>query len=163
MTEILDLEFFQAAGRTIMTAILAASIVLGAIGGINLFSEKPVRERECFRGLVLVNIFFLAGFLLICWLHLQIYSELPLELPKELATWLNRQLSSMNRGAAYGMPLYDQANPPRYAIPLWIENEKYYFWFFCYAGMALCAWRTLPLHRFRGAVLVVLAIQSIRR
>ncbi len=160
MPEIIDLGLYQTTGRLIMTAILAASILLGILGGINLCRNEPFREQECFRGLVLVNILFLAGFLLICWLHLRIYWDLPLEMSNDLSTWLNRQLASMNRGAAYGMPLYDPAHPPRYAIPLWIENEKYYFWFLCYATMALCAWRTLALHRFRGAVLLVLSLQS---
>jgi cytochrome c biogenesis factor len=57
------------------------------------------------------------------------------------------------------MPLYEPNNPPRYIIPLWIENEKYFFWFMCFAVMALAAWRRLSSHRFRGTVLLLLAVQ----
>ncbi|MBU0482742.1 MAG: cytochrome c biogenesis protein [Proteobacteria bacterium] len=160
MLESLDPGFFQAAGRAVMAGILAVSVLLGFFGGINLFRAEPFREKECWRGLVVANLLFLSGFLLICWLHLKIHSALPLELPPEMADWLNRQLAAANRGAAYGLPLYEQGDPPRYAIPLWIENEKYFFWFLCYSAMALFAWRSLAIHRFRGAILIALAIQS---
>jgi hypothetical protein len=161
MPEIFDLYLFQSLGRPVMLAILAASVLLGLHGIVNLARPEPWRQREAKLGLAAVNLFFIAGFLLICWLHLRIYLELPLELPARLADWLNQQLAAANRGAAYGLPLYDRDAPPRYVIPLWIENEKYYFWFMCYGLMALTAWRRLDNHRFRAALLLILAVQNI--
>jgi ABC-type transport system involved in cytochrome c biogenesis permease subunit len=57
------------------------------------------------------------------------------------------------------MPLYDPAAPPRYKIPLWIENEKYYFWFMCYAFMALLVHLRLKNHRFRAVLHLFLSAQ----
>ena len=160
MAEIFDLHLFKAIGQPVMFAILVVSVLLGLHGIINLFKPEPWRQKEAWRGLVTTGLFFVIGFLLICWLHLRIYLELPLEMSGQLADWLNRQLTAANSSSAYGMPLYDKSNPPRYVIPLWIENEKYYFWFMCYALMAITAWRRLSSHRFRATLLILLTIQS---
>ncbi|MEN8142036.1 MAG: cytochrome c biogenesis protein CcsA [Thermodesulfobacteriota bacterium] len=157
---LINISAFQTGGQFLLTAILVISLALGLSGLVNIFSPTARLGRENLYGLIAVNLFFAAGFMLICWLHFRIYRELPLELSDQLASWLNRQLTASNRGAAYGMPLYDPANPPRYVIPLWIVNEKYFFWFMCFGAMALAAWRRLSNHRFRGALLVLLAIQT---
>ena len=155
----IEIGTFQVIGHYLMTGMMATAVLLAFSGLLNLCSSTPRFESASRRGLLLINLLFGVGFLMICWLHLEIYRLLPLELSEQLATWLNRQLASSNRGAAYGMPLYELANPPRYIIPLWIENEKYFFWFMCFAIMALAAWRRLSSHRFRGTLLLLLAIQ----
>jgi ABC-type transport system involved in cytochrome c biogenesis permease subunit len=159
MTDLIDLRIFQALGRLLMFLLLALGGGLGLTGLINLLGPRPWRLKEAWWGLQLVNLLFLLGFALIAWLHFRINRELPLELPEQLATWLNRQLAASNQGAAYGLPLYDPARPPRYVIPLWIENEKYYFWFMAYALLTLAAWRRLAAPRFRGSLLLLLALQ----
>ncbi|MDT8334959.1 MAG: cytochrome c biogenesis protein CcsA [Desulfurivibrionaceae bacterium] len=161
MPEFFDLQLFQSLGRPVMLAILAGSVLLGLHGFVNLARPEPWRQKEARLGLAAVNLCFIIGFMLICWLHLRIYLDLPLAMADQLADWLNRQLVTANRGAAYAMPLYDKINPPRYVIPLWIENEKYYFWFMCYGLMALAAWHRLDSHRFRAALVLVLAVQNI--
>jgi hypothetical protein len=160
MTEFFDLHLFRAIGQPIMAAILVVSILLGLHGAVNLCRAEPWQQGKGRLGLVAVNLLFVAGFFLICLLHRRIYLDLPLEMSAQLADWLNQQLAAANDSAAYGMPLYDQANPPRYVIPLWIENEKYYFWFMCYGLMSLGAWHRLNNHRFRAALAIVLAIQA---
>ena len=159
MTELIDLRLFQAAGQMLMVALLAVSSLLGLSGLLNLWRREPWREKESRLGLLLVNLLFGLGFVLIGWLHWRINRALPLLLSEQLAGWLNGQLAASNAGAAYGMPLYDPAHPPRYVIPLWIENEKYYFWFMAYALVAWLAWRRLLDQRFRGGLLVLLAFQ----
>jgi len=159
MPNIIDLHLFQAIGRPLMLALLGLSALLGFSGAANLMRREPWREKESRLGLILVTSLFGLGFGLIGWMHWQINRELPLVLPEQLVAWLNSSLAEANQGAAYGLPLYDPAHPPRYVIPLWIENEKYYFWFMSYALVALLAWRRLVNHRFRGSMLLLLAAQ----
>jgi ABC-type transport system involved in cytochrome c biogenesis permease subunit len=153
------LNTFTQVGNYIIAALALLSAYLGVVGTVNLIRTAPTCQRTAGVFLWLVNLFFLIGFLWICWFHYRIYSLLPLELPGNLVGWLNQQLTTMNQKAAYGLPLYEMQNPPRYIIPLWIENEKYYFWFFFYGIMALYAHYRLPQHRFRGVVYLFLTIQ----
>lgn len=159
MNTIIDLHLFQTAGHFLMPTLLVSSGLLGLTGLLNLWRREPWREKEARLGLILVNLLFLLGFGLIAWMHWRINRELPLTLPDQLAGWLNGQLAASNQGAAYGLPLYDPAQPPRYIIPLWIENEKYYFWFMSFAMLSLLAWHRPTSHRFRGGLLVLLAAQ----
>jgi cytochrome c biogenesis factor len=117
---------------------------------VNIYKPKPVWQNPTTGVIVAINLLFIGGFLFICWFHWQIYLKLPLEAPENLVGWLNQQLERMNRGSVYGLPLYNQADPPRYKIPVWIENEKYYFWFMCYAIMALLVHLRSQSHRFRA-------------
>jgi hypothetical protein len=153
------IDSFTRAGAVLLLALLGCSLLLGVSGLLNLVRSRPFQPRSSARLLLMVNVLFLLGFAWIAWFHWQIYQHLALELPGPMAQWLNARLAAMNEGAAYGLPLYDPAAPPRYAIPLWIENEKYYFWFLCYALLALVAVRRLAHHRFQGAVYLLLAVQ----
>jgi cytochrome c biogenesis factor len=99
------------------------------------------------------------GFLWICWFHWQIYLKLPLEVPENLSVWLNQQLALINKNSDYGLPLLNVAAPPRYKIPFWIENEKYFFWFMCYGVMALLVQFRLSGHRLRAVLQLFLAGQ----
>ncbi len=153
--------FFTQAG-IILLYVLTALCLLGAcIGVMNIVSSAPIGLRRTGQLLIVVNALFLLGFFLICWFHLQIYLYLPLELPEHLAQWINGHLESLNGRSSYGMPLYDPKQPPRFAIPFWIENEKYYFWFFCYSIMAHIGFHRINNHRLRGSLLVLLAVQVI--
>jgi len=138
-------------------------LVLGGVAGLSglagLFKKGSAWQRFDLSLWIVVNLVFLAGFVLICWFHFQINRHLPLLLPDDLVPWLNRQLEAMNSRSAYGLPLYDPASPPRYAIPVWIENEKYFFWFLCYAIMALIAHCRLAESRFRAVLLLFLSGQ----
>jgi hypothetical protein len=159
MDTLLPIAAFSRLGQVVMVGLLLVSFLGGIVGCVNFFKRQPLLERTGTLLLIAANLIFLLGFILICWFHYQIYQLLPLELPDNLASWLNGQLAAMNKGAEYAMPLYNAASPPRYAIPVWIENEKYFFWFMCYALMALFAHFRLPNHRFRAALLILLAGQ----
>ena len=141
---------FSKAGNVFLAVLLVVSFVVALSAVVNIYSRKPVWQNPTTGMIIAITFLFIGGFLLICWFHWQIYLNLPLELPENLVNWLNRQLESMNKRSTYGMPFYDPVNPPRYKIPVWIENEKYYFWFMCYAIMALLVHLRSQSHRFRA-------------
>ncbi len=153
------LTLFTSAGRVLMGLLLAVATAGGVWGLANLCRRDPLLPRLSGPLLATATALMALGFLLIAWLHVEIHRLLPLTLPAELVPWLNRQLAAANQGSPYGLPLYDPAAPPRYVLPLWIENEKYFFWFLCSTGMALVAHRRLTQHRFRAALLLLAAVQ----
>lgn len=159
METLLPFAQFSQAGHFLLLVLLVAAGVSGACAAINLFRQNPVLDRFTtflFAGIVLL---FLAGFLWISWFHFQIFHGLSLELSGRFAEMLNSQLALMNKGASYGLPLYSLDAPPRYVLPLWLENEKYYFWFMSYAVMALIGHIRLKQHRLRAALHILMAIQ----
>ncbi|MBU0482902.1 MAG: cytochrome c biogenesis protein [Proteobacteria bacterium] len=160
MPTFLDPTTFSLLGNYLLLTILVLGGLLGISGTVNLFRPAPVGEKISSRLLIVITSLLVVGFIWICWFHYQIHTQLSLELPQNLAVWLNRQLAAANSNASYAMPLYDLAHPPRYSIPVWIENEKYYFWFMCYAILGLSAHYRMRHHRFRGAVHLILAIQT---
>ncbi len=155
----LPITIFSQGGSFFMALLLISAVLITLSAFLNLYSQKPQYQLESSIILVAVNFFFMAGFLWICWFHWQIYLKLPLEAPENLIVWINRQLEMMNRSSDYAMELYNAASPPRYKIPLWIENEKYYFWFMCYGIMALLVHFRLQSHRFRALLHLFLALQ----
>ncbi|MEA1933914.1 MAG: cytochrome c biogenesis protein CcsA [Thermodesulfobacteriota bacterium] len=152
---------FSQAGRLIMTALILLACLTGISGVANLTRSNPVFNRSTSYLLVVMNLVFVAGFLWICWFHYQIHTHFALEIPSDMAGWLNSRLEAINSRAAYSLPLYDPANPPRYSIPVWIENEKYYFWFMCYAIMVLTAHFRIKNHKFRAFLHLFLAAHVV--
>jgi len=152
---------FSQTGNVLLYLLTAFCAVAGCVGVVNVASPRPIGMDRSRYLLLVVNLLFLAGFLLICWFHYHIYMQLPLELPEHLANWINRQLEMMNSRSSYGLPLYNQENPPRYLIPFWIENEKYFFWFFCYSVMAHIGFFRLQNHRLSGLLLALLGVQVL--
>ena len=159
MENLVPLHLFTQVGNIFLSALFGVACLVGASGMANLFRPIPATQKMTGYLFVLLTLVFLAGFGWICWFHYQVYLLLPLELPANLAEYLNRQLQMMNQGAEYGLPLYIQDSPPRYMLPLWLENEKYYFWFMCYSLMALVGHYRLEHFRLRAALHILLAIQ----
>ena len=91
----LPLHLFTQVGTNILLVLLVAAVLIGASGIVNLF--KPVDRLQSATGylFVFLLIVFLAGFSWICWFHYQVYLLMPLELPSNLAEYLNRQLEMM--------------------------------------------------------------------
>jgi len=159
MHSLLPIKLFSQGGGILLVVLLILSGGITVSACANLIGRKPVWQEATSALLISINLFFILGFLWICWFHWQIFIKLPLELPENLSGWVNRQLEIMNSNSDYGMPLYNPADPPRYRIPLWIENEKYYFWFMCYAVMALLVHFRLQAQRFRAVLHLFLAVQ----
>jgi hypothetical protein len=148
---------FSLLGHYVMVALALLACLMALSGALNLLCPTPIWESQTRYVLFALNLAFVVGFLLICWFHYQIHCHLALELPSNLVGWLNKQLTAMNSRAANALPLYDAANPPRYTIPVWIENEKYYFWFMCYGIMVLVGHRRIKNHRMRAVLYLLLA------
>lgn len=155
-----SLTAFSASGGIIIMLLALTGFAAILWGSVNLFRRRTLLPRLSMPLLLGAAGLFVAGFAVIVWLHFRIYQLLPLTIPDQLVPWLNSRLSAMNQGGTYGLPLYDQSAPPRYLIPYWIENEKYFFWFLCYSVMAIFAHRRLTQHRLRGALLLLLGIQT---
>lgn len=156
---LLPFAIFSQAGNVILLLLLLSAGGLALSAVLNLWSQAPRYQKPATTLLVIINLLFVVGFLWICWFHWQIYLKLPLVMDENLVAWLNRQLAGMNRNSTYGLPLLEAAAPPRYLIPCWIENEKYYFWFMCYGLMALLVHFRLQHHRFRAVLHLFLSLQ----
>ena len=161
METLLPISFYSQAGHGLLIVLLLAAGLIGLSGAVNLCRPAPLLARPTTWLLSAVVLLFAAGFAGIGWFHYQIFQHLSLALPAPFADMLNQQLSAANRGAAYGLPMYDVGAPPRYLLPLWLENEKYYFWFLCYSVMALVGHLRLKNHRFRAALHLLLAVQVV--
>lgn len=159
MESFLPMRVFSQTGNVLLAALFVLAAAVAVSGAVNMARPQPLWEKATSRLLIGINILFVAGFLWICWFHLQIYQDLPLALPGWAAALLNRQLAAMNSSASYALPLIDPAHPPRYVIPLWIENEKYYFWFMCYSLLMLPVHFRMRHHRLRAALHILLAVQ----
>ncbi|MEW6220477.1 MAG: cytochrome c biogenesis protein CcsA [Thermodesulfobacteriota bacterium] len=140
-----------------MAALLALGGWLALSGLVNLAGPRPRWQEANRRVLLLVVLVFFAGFGLIVWLHQALHQAFALELPAQLGTWLNNQLAAGNLGLG-GLPAYDPGHPPRDRLPYWIENEKYFFWFWCFAGLSLRVHGRTRLHRLRAAILLMVAV-----
>ncbi|MGW8288119.1 MAG: cytochrome c biogenesis protein CcsA [Desulfobulbales bacterium] len=152
-------KIFSQVGAILLTILLTLALISAISAVLNLSSSSPRLQKSSTGLLIIINIFLVMGFLWICWFHWQIYLKLPLEVPENLSVWLNRQLVAMNQNSDYGLPLVNVAAPPRYKIPFWIENEKYFFWFMCYGVMALLVQFRLSGHRLRAVLQLFLAGQ----
>jgi hypothetical protein len=159
MEMLLPISLFSQAGHGLLLALLLCAGLLGLSGAVNFVRPAPALARPATWLLGAVVLLFVAGFVWIGWFHYQIHQQLFLALPAPVADMLNQQLSAANRGAAYGLPLYRLDAPPRYMLPLWLENEKYYFWFMCFSVMALAGHLRLRQPRFRAGLHLLLAVQ----
>lgn len=152
-----DTTIFSALGSLINNFLLSASLLLAVLGCINLFRHRPIASRLTTILLTGVVLLFCGGILLIGWFHYQIHISFSLELPENIYRWINQQLAG--NGSTASLPLYDPLDPPRYVIPLWIENEKYFFWFFCYALLSLYGHCRVKGRRFRSILHLFMFLQ----
>lgn len=159
MDTLLPFSTYSFFGHNILLLLACSAVLCGLSGVVNLFSKTSLLPRTTTVLFAATILLFLAGFVGIGWFHYQVYQHIVLELPADFAAMLNQQLTLMNRGAEYGLPLYNAESPPRYVLPLWLENEKYYFWFMCYAVMAFIAHLRLQQHRLQAALHILLAVQ----
>jgi hypothetical protein len=101
---------------------------MAAWGGVILpllsGGEKKGDSRASWMS-VAVFLLLTGCFLLLFWYHWKIFRALPLELPDRVGTWINQQLAGRGGGSLGSV---DWSNPPRFAIPFWIEAEKLFFW-----------------------------------
>jgi len=144
-----------------MTALLVLTVLLGGCAVVNLIKPGQTGHRRSVYVLTALNLCFVTGFFWICYLHYSIYRHLPLEISQQTADWINYHLAALNRKSAFAMPLYDTGHIPRYTLPLWIENEKYFFWFMCYALAALVTHIRSRHVRLNAIIALLLVPQSV--
>ncbi len=161
MSGLIPFSQFSQAGNLIMLLLVITSGLTGLAGAVTLVRPTRTLLGISRLSLVITVLIFLAGFFLLGWFHYHIYTSLPLELPTSLAEFLNRRLELMNSRSPYAIPLYDPENPPRYIIPLWLENGKYYFWFMCYAVMVLVAHFQVKSARCLSLLHILLVTQVV--
>ena len=145
----------QDIGHGLTVALGVTGAGLAACGLVRLLRPQAGilgRERWLWLSALLLAA---AGFLLICLLHYRLHREVALALPGDIAAYVNQVIARMNQGRRYGLPLYDPAAPPRYLIPPWIENGKYWFWFAAFVLLAFFSRRRVPARL--AAVLALLA------
>ncbi|MFH1216112.1 MAG: cytochrome c biogenesis protein CcsA [Pseudomonadota bacterium] len=159
MENLLPVHLYSRIGHVLLLVLLFLAGMAGMVGAVNFCRRLPFLPRVGAMLLGAVTLVFVGGFAWTGWFHYQIFHNLALELPGSVSEMLNQQLAIMNQGAEYGLPFYNQQEPPRYVLPLWLENEKYFFWVMCYAIMALVVHSRLSHHRLRGALSLLLAIQ----
>ncbi len=127
---------------------------LSGIGVIFYLGKNPVRAQKVGRLYLGVSVLMLlGGFLTLCYLHLSIYHTVVLKLPPDLAHLVNQWLLGMGKNYAFQLPLYHPSQPPRFAPPPWLGDEKYLFWFLIYSLLAYWAWPKLSKNFFRYGLL----------
>ncbi len=105
-------------GAPVITYIFIISLIIAVLSVFCLagygkkFSKFGNFGKYLNRLIYIDTFLFLLGFLIIIWFHVQIYQTVVIEYPQFLAD-------------------YVPVTQERFAIPLWIENEKMYFWALC--------------------------------
>jgi len=154
------INIYQTTGGLLIYLLLVSAAALAVC--IPFQAKQPGKrpERAAYFLMTVISALLAACSILVIWFHWEIYQNVVLSLPENLAREINRWLAAAADRSSYSLPLYDTTDPPRYILPFWLENEKYLFWFLAYAVMALFAWRRLNESIFRILLQVLLVIQT---
>jgi ABC-type transport system involved in cytochrome c biogenesis permease subunit len=144
-------------GPWLLGAAALAALALLARTALPLARRRPGAAAEGpdrAEGLLLATVVgaLCASFALLAWYHWRIWADLPLALDPRAGAWLNAQLDAMARAGRPGLPAVDWSHPPRFAIPLWIEGEKFFFWALVYALALLYPFSRRAARPFRIAL-----------
>ncbi len=158
------IEFAKMLMRTVghysFTGYFVLSIVLLAFVSLSYYRENKSDEKiSAYLTYVIAAVFLLTYFLII-WFHYQIYRYMPLELTKDGVNIFNSWLRQSKRNI-YPFVFLDFNNPLRYKIPLWIENERLYFWFLSYSIFAAIINLKSKKVTFKATINLFLVIQII--
>ena len=145
-------------GNPIIWGLFSVSLFLIGCSLINFFKKDEKWEKYSYYLVSSIVFLFVISFLLIIWYHYQIYSNIALELPESIGKMINQRIYYMNQQSPSGFPLVNWTKPPRYIIPLWIENEKLFFWALCYALFALYVNVKSKKSRFKDVSNIILSI-----
>lgn len=132
-------EIVSTFGHPILTYATLISAILLLLSLLYLVKREE-RLIEYSIKLLHVNTILIAlGFAVLIWFHFKIYSTIELIYPEYVTTYIY-QTSGI------------QLTSSRFAIPLWIETEKLYFWAFC---LSLFAWRISRKYRDSAKGMIV--------
>ncbi|MFC1855446.1 cytochrome c biogenesis protein CcsA [Thermodesulfobacteriota bacterium] len=137
---------------TILSAVLLIFVFLSYIR--NEKKDEKISEYLTYT----ISGLFLLTYFLIMWFHYQIYLYLPLELSEKGVNLFNKWLPQAVPQIEPFVYL-DYANPLRYKIPLWIENERLFCWFLCYSIFAVLINLKSKKTKFKATINLFLALQ----
>ena len=128
-------EYLGVIGQPVITYIFIMSLFLGFFSILNLLKKEKYYDY-LIKCLYINAGLYVLGFIFLIWFHIQIYNTVLIEYPDFL-----RQM----------IPVASS----RFAIPLWIESEKLYFWATMSMIFALTVRRRKALVSLLGIVLSV--------
>jgi len=105
-------------GQPVISVIFIFSLALGIIAIYHMLSNDSRAFRLASQLREINTALLVIGFIIIAWFHLRIYQTIELVYPPELANYM---------ASTMGI----SATSLRFAVPLWIETEKLYFWTLC--------------------------------
>ncbi len=131
-------EYLVLIGQPVITYILIVALLQV------FFSILSIRKKEKYYGyltkcIAVTTALYVLGFSFLIWFHVQIYNTVLIEFPAVM-----RQMIPVENA--------------RFAIPLWIESEKLYFWAMVASLFVLTVQRRKDIYPFLGGALSVFSI-----
>lgn len=126
-------------GQPLITYILIIALFTGIFSITYLISKNSKYFNYLLKCLYLSTGLYLVGFLTIAWFHLQIHNNVLIEYPEAMREMIPIESS-------------------RFFIPLWIENEKLFFWAMTASIFTLTVKRKKDVMSFLGLILSIFSI-----
>ena len=123
-------------GQPVITYILIISLLQFLVSILYLWNKNDKYHDNLIKLLYINTALYIIGFLFLTRFHIQIYNTVLIEYPDFL-----RQMIPVGTS--------------RFAIPLWIENEKLYFWTMTTSVFVLVMQRRKDIMAFLGVILSV--------
>lgn len=101
-------DYLALIGQPVITYILVISLLQAFFSIIYLLKKEKYYDYFT-RCLYITTALYILGFIFLIWFHIQIYNAVLIEYPAALRPMIPVESS-------------------RFAVPLWIESEKLYFW-----------------------------------
>ena len=153
-------KLMQTAGHYSFIGYFAVSLVLLVFVFLTYTRDDKRDEKYSCYLVYAISAVFLLTYFLIMWFHYQIYLHMPLALSETGVKIFNSWLKQSKRDI-YPFVFLDYANPLRYKIPMWIENERLYLWFLCYSIFAAIINLRSKRVKFKATVNLFLSLQII--
>jgi cytochrome c biogenesis factor len=129
-------EFLIYIGQPIITYILLLAIFQGSFAIFYLINRKASQYIYFFRFVCINTGLYIIGFIFLMWFHFQIYNEVLIEYPLYMHSII-------------------PADSSRFAVPLWIESEKLYFWAMISSIFMLTIRSRKEIASFSGVILSI--------
>lgn len=123
-------------GQPVLTYILLVSLLQFFVSVLYLWKNHDKYYENLIKLLYINTALYILGFLFLIKFHIQVYNTVLIEYPVFL-----RQMIPVESS--------------RFAIPLWIENEKLYFWTMATSVFVLMMQRRKDIVAFLGVILAV--------
>ncbi len=126
-------EYLGLIGQPVITYILIISLLQGVFSVLCLLKKEKYYDN-LIKCLYISTGLYILGFIFLAWFHIQVYNTVLIEYPPFLRQMIPVQSS-------------------RFAIPLWIESEKLYFWAMVTSIFALTLRQRREIISFLGLML----------